>query len=144
MGSFILTFVCMFGTDIPQRSSDAIKQDEFEGIWSVVSTDSKGKTIPTKTKTESVFVFKGSKFINILNGKPDTKAAFVIDPRKKPKRMEIDFECPCGTKGKIHAIYEFKRDGTLRLGFIGENQPTTFETTSDSTNRVLNLKRVKP
>jgi hypothetical protein len=39
-----------------------------------------------------------------------------------------DFETPFGDEGKIHAIYEFKRDGTLRLAFIDKNAPEAFET----------------
>lgn len=144
MWSFIIVSVCMFGADVLKDSGDDIKQDELEGTWSVVSVDFDGKTIPTKSETDSIIVFKGNELLNILEGKRDTKATFVIDLSRKPKRMEIDFEGPCGTKGKSHAIYDFKRDGTLRLAFIGEKQPATFETKPGSPNRVLNLKRVKP
>lgn len=144
MWSFIIVSVCMFGADARKCNGDAIKQDELQGTWSVVSVDFDGKTIPTKSETDSLIVFKGNELLNILEGKPDTKATFVIDVGKKPKRMEITFETPCGTKEKAHAIYDFKRDGTLRLAFIGEKQPATFETKPGSPNRVLNLKRVKP
>jgi uncharacterized protein (TIGR03067 family) len=112
-------------------------QELFQGKWAVVAVEKSGMKIPEEFTKDAAISVKGNTITVELLG--ETKEAkFKIDPSKKPKAIDLDFE------GKEHeGIYELKGD-TLRVCFpmeAGAKRPKTFN--SEGETVLATFKRAK-
>jgi uncharacterized protein (TIGR03067 family) len=118
-----------------------LKQElaRFEGTWSVVKEQMRGKTLPVR---ETKYIFRENIVSLMVKESIVLAMAFKIDPSKAPKM--IDLSIPTGkARGTRLGIYEFKDDTlTLSMRDIGEERAASFADT-DKTLTIIFLKRDK-
>jgi uncharacterized protein (TIGR03067 family) len=128
---------------------DKIKNElkKFEGNWTMSSGEVEGKKVAAEHVKKSKITWKGKK-VSLLTphqSKEEIRAEAVLDPTKKPKRMEWVRSVGPNKGKKMLAIYEFIDDDTYRVCFAapGKKRPTKFETKVDSGHTLHVWKRVK-
>jgi uncharacterized protein (TIGR03067 family) len=122
----------------------------LQGSWQIVGKEFKGKKA-TKQEVEGLkgeMVIKDTVVTQWANegGKKFiiSKATFKLDPKAKPKGLELTYTSG-DLKGKtLRAIYELKGD-TLRVCFSmrDEQRPSEFAGKADGKAFLLTYKRVK-
>ena len=96
--------------------ADAIKKDRaaLQGTWKVVASEDNGEKVPAEDIKSLFLIFKGDAIYIREGGKAEERFAFLLDPTRKPK--EIDLILRVGAK-KGHAdraIYQLEGD-SLRI-----------------------------
>ncbi len=118
----------------------------LQGTWSVVECIGDGRALSKKLRDQMTITFKGKKIL-VGGGVDIFKGSFTfkIDPKKKPKAIDIvALDGPLKGKG-VEAIYEVTGDG-LKLCLPireGKNRPTEFESPEGLGYGLFVLLRVK-
>ena len=137
----MLTLVLPFAP--AARSGDA-KDDTIEGIWLPATAELAGKMFPDEVRKTIKLVVKGDRY-TVTVGKQVDKGTVKLNPRAKPKELDITgTEGP--NKGKtIRAIYERAGD-TLRVCYdlSGKDRPAEFKTKEGTQLFLVTYKREKP
>jgi uncharacterized protein (TIGR03067 family) len=136
-----LTLVLTFS--LAAKGGDA-KDDTFPGTWLPSSAEFGGKVFPDAVRKTIKLVIKDDKY-TVTVGKGIDKGTVMLDPKAKPKAMDITgSDGP--NKGKtMLAIYE--RDGdTLRVCYdlSGKSRPTEFKSKEGTQLFLVTYKREKP
>ncbi len=138
----VLTLVLSFA--LAAWSADARDADTIEGTWLPEKAELAGKKFPDQARKSIKLVVKGDKY-TVTVGKAVDKGTIKLDPRAKPKTLEITgTEGP--NKGKtIKGIYERKGD-TLQICYdlSGKSHPKEFKTREDTKLFLVTYKREKP
>jgi uncharacterized protein (TIGR03067 family) len=121
--------------DKPARSD----KEKIQGTWVLVSGENGGKPVSPEAAKNMSVVFAGDK-LTMKNKDRTTKATFKLNPGKKPKEIDVDFD---GKVGK--GIYELEGD-TLKVahGELGDARPKAFPSEKGSKLTVMVFKRQKP
>jgi uncharacterized protein (TIGR03067 family) len=145
----VISCVLVAGVGIPrgQRKSD---RDLLQGSWSIVGKEFMGK----KAAREELEKLKGDMVVQgtsvtqwaVEAGKRFvvSKATWKIDPKARPKRLDLTYTAGDLKGEKSLAIYELKGD-TLRVCYSmkDEPRPTEFAGKPDGKALLLTYKRVK-
>jgi uncharacterized protein (TIGR03067 family) len=131
------------GADNPKE--DALKKDlaKFQGTWKLVSVEVDGEKRPDEGFSNYTAVITGDQWTISEGGKITSKVAFILDPTKKPKTIDlVDLK----TKNRIRGIYSFADDTLTIYGRAPEvgDRPTGFGTQRDSGAVQFIYQRVKP
>src|SRR6516162_5222640 len=112
--------VLAVGAALSQDKEGKSDQDKIQGTWTMVSGMREGKPFPEEAKNRKI-TFAGNKMKLKMNDQ-EHEVTFKLDPAKKPKEIDVDFD---GQAGK--GIYELDGD-TLKIahGDLGEARPTEF------------------
>jgi uncharacterized protein (TIGR03067 family) len=126
------------------RSDDAKEDETNQGSWVIAEAELGGKMFPEEIRKAIKLVIKDDKY-TVTAGKSVDQGTVKLDPKAKPKAMDITgTEGP--NKGKtIQAIYE--RDGdTLKVCYdlTGTSRPTEFKTKEGTQLFLVTYKREKP
>jgi uncharacterized protein (TIGR03067 family) len=117
---------------------------KFQGTWTIESSVTGGKEIPTDELKGLVVIFEDAKHTVKKGDEVIQVGTQKIDPSKSPKTIDVTMtEGP--NKGKVMlGIYEFNAD-TLKVCFDsqGKNRPKEFKSAPDSEIFVNVHKRVK-
>jgi uncharacterized protein (TIGR03067 family) len=124
-------------------SRDA-RDDGIEGTWLPSTAEIAGKKFPDEVRKTIKLVIKDGKY-TVTVGKNVDKGTCKLDPKAKPKALDITGAEGPNKGKKILAIYE--RDGdTLRVCYdlSGKGRPTEFKTKEDTQLFLVTYKREKP
>jgi uncharacterized protein (TIGR03067 family) len=138
----VLTLVLSFS--LTAWSADAKDGVTLQGTWLPSTAELGGKMFPDKVRKTIKLVVKEDTYTATV-GKAVDRGTIKLDPRAKPKTLDITgTEGP--NKGKtILAIYERKGD-TLRICYdlSGKKRPTEFKTREGTQLFLVTYKREKP
>ena len=120
------------------RSDD---RGDLQGAWMVERAVVDGMELPAKDRDKLKVEFKGGKMIIRENNAEDANE-FTLDAAKSPKAIDVQPD----KKGEkpLLAIYELSGDRLkLCIPRQGQKRPAAFESTKESGNLLLFLKREK-
>jgi len=129
----------------PAPAEDKRKDEEkLQGTWVAVSSEYDGKKAPEKFR-ECKAVIKDDTYTLIMGGHR-LASKFTVDPKKKPKAIDITFDVANvpGRKGTKLGIYELDGD-TLKVctSFPTRERPTEFATKEGSLQILIVFRREK-
>ena len=125
--------------------ADEVKDEhkKLDGTWSVTEAEGNGQAIQDENLKTMKLTMKDGRY-EVKVGADTDKGNLKLDPKKKPKEVDVEsVEGP--NQGKtFKAIYEIK-DDTLKVCYqLGDgDRPTEFKTTAGSTFILLTFKRDK-
>jgi uncharacterized protein (TIGR03067 family) len=119
-------------------AQDKSDKDKLQGTWLMVSGERAGKALPPEFAKDAKVVFAGDK-LTLKNKDFMLEGTFKLDPGKKPKEIDVDFN---GKPGK--GIYQLEGD-TLKIahGETGDPRPKDFTTKEGDQVTVVVFKREK-
>jgi uncharacterized protein (TIGR03067 family) len=151
LGSALIIAACglVAGAGLP-RDKPKKDLDLLQGTWVIVGKEFMGKkaTKEEVKKLSGEMVIKGALVTQWVDDAGDkyivNKSTWKLDPKAKPKRLDLTY-----TRGelkgeKVLAIYELDGD-TLRVCYamVNEKRPTEFAGKFDGKAFFLTYKRVK-
>jgi|SRR5947209_13000980 len=142
-GFVALTALCA-GAVVSAGDDKAGDQDRLQGAWEVVSLLENGKAIPNDETKALQIVIAGDRLTINKDGKAASDYKFKLDPKQKPKTIDMTI-IEGDDKGKVApGIYAFEGD-TLKIGVDEElkNRPASFDEKDTKTCSVITLKRQK-
>jgi len=131
-----------FAEDKPVKEEDEWKK--LVGKWEVVSLEGGGQTLPEENKPDIKLIVKEEKAYEVVTPDSTVKGPLRINPKEKPKHMDIEV-AEGENQGKVFkAIYEFDGD-RLRIcvDISGENRPKEFKTEPGAAVVLIVWKRMK-
>jgi uncharacterized protein (TIGR03067 family) len=134
----LVIVVFFVGAALSQDKAGKTDQDKFQGTWTFVSGERGGKPLPGDDVKDRKITFSGNK-MKMKNKDQEREVTFKLNPDKKPKEIDVDFD---GQIGK--GIYQLDGD-TLKVahGELGDPRPTEFASKADSKVTLVVLKREK-
>jgi uncharacterized protein (TIGR03067 family) len=127
--------------------TDAIKKDKaaLQGTWKVTASESKGEKVPAEDIKGLFLIFRGDAILIREGGKTAENFAYLLDPTKKIK--EIDLTVKVGAqKGRLdRGIYQLDGD-SLRICIQSnkdEPRPREFRSRAGSDLWLVVLQRTK-
>jgi uncharacterized protein (TIGR03067 family) len=141
----VLAFLSLLPAVVLADDAPKTGDKDLEGSWELKSVvrDGKEQPPPPVDLGKAVMTFKGETLA--MTAKDDSKkAAFTVDPTKKPRTIDIVAE-DGPDKGKtLKGIYEVK-DDELRMCIAdaGKDRPTELAAKEGSGCGLMTLKRVK-
>ncbi len=126
------------GTALSQDKAGKTDQDKIQGTWTFVSGERGGKPLPDDDVKDRKISFAGNK-MKMKNKDQEREVTFKLNPDKKPKEIDVDFDGQMGM-----GIYQLDGD-TLKVahGELGDPRPTEFASKADSKVTLVVLKREK-
>jgi len=117
--------------------------DEVDGTWKPVEAEMGGMKLPAELMKDWSLELEKGKYVLKGAESPD-QGTYAIDPKKKPRTMDIlGTEGP--NKGKsFPCIYELDGD-TLRICYdlAGKKRPSEFKTAKQTKEYLVTYKREK-
>ncbi|MDB5341415.1 MAG: hypothetical protein JWN70_7034 [Planctomycetaceae bacterium] len=128
----------LFGADKVQG------EETLQGTWKLVSGEADGKALTEKQLKDGKLVIKGEKYTVTIEGRGTTTGVQKLDPKAKPKTIDIKDDSGANKDKTGLGIYEVKGD-ELHVAFApaGKPRPTKFTTAPDSGHWMHVWKRVK-
>ena len=121
-----------------QEKKEKKDQEAIQGSWKVVKLERHGK-VNTGAFREDTWIFKDDELSMVGKDKTFAKAAFKLDPSKKPKSIEMPIT-DGASKGKTRlGIYRI--DGDKLMICHGEERPKEFS--GEGKAILLEFERVK-
>jgi uncharacterized protein (TIGR03067 family) len=140
----VLAAALALAADETKKDSPAKEYGGFEGTWRVVSLEIEGMKLPEKAIKDARLIIKGKEF-TMKEQIATYRGHFTIDPRKKPKTIDLKFTAGPEKGNTSYGIYELKGDELkLCLTITGKKRPKKFEARPKSGHGFEVLKRVKP
>ena len=119
-------------------------QAQLQGEWVMVSGQRDGQPFPEELRNSFKRVAKGDETTVTKGGQVFLKATFVLDPSKKPKRIDYSVTGGPYAGNKQLGIYEFEGD-QIKFCFSapGKERPTDFSTKQDDGRTSSTWKRAE-
>lgn len=103
--------------------------DKLQGAWSLTSLEVDGQEVPAIALNDSRIIVKGTEFTSTSMG-AKYKGELDLDPRKKPKTLDLIFTSRPEKGNRNRGIYKLDGDTwTICLATRGDTRPTKFATT---------------
>src|SRR5262249_22970647 len=138
-----LVFVFLFSS--AAWCAEAKDSDAIQGTWIPATAELGGKKFPDEVRKTIKLVLKDDKY-TVTVGKTVDQGTVKLDPKAKPKKMDIVTDADGPNKGKTFpAIYELDGD-TLRICYdlSGKAHPKEFKSTEGTQLYLVTYKREKP
>jgi len=106
--SFVAVMLAFGGNDI----TALIKKDraDLQGIWKVVASEDNGEKVPADDLKGLFLIFKNDAIAIKEGGKAEERFAFLLNPAKKPKEMDLTIQVGAKKGQTDRAIYQFDGD----------------------------------
>jgi uncharacterized protein (TIGR03067 family) len=128
------------------KDDDVAAEDKkFEGVWVVTGLEVNGMAAPEENYSNQTFTFKGKEYVQKAGDQVIEAGTQDLNPKKKPKEMDIKVT-EGETKDQLQlAIYEIEGDNlkvcAARHG--DKERPKEFVTKAGSGHMLFTMKRKK-
>ena len=141
----IARFVLLFGFSALTTGAAAADATELQGEWKAVLIEKAGKRVPDAAVKSITVVIKGDTFTLKSQDKVVEEVTLAADAAKSPRQLTITpIKGP--RKGMAHLGIYAAEKGKLKICWAvpGKDRPTTFATTAESGNFLIELEPAKP
>lgn len=131
----------------PVHADTAVDEaKKMEGTWAVIEVWSQGKKVEEEEikKRSMVVEIKNNQWtVSLATSESKREMKAVLMPDTKPMGINLTMQAPDGMERTAKGIYEWQKDGTLRICLPErgdmQDRPTTFN--SDNNNVILHFKK---
>ena len=127
----IVAVVLVVSGSMAARGDDS-RDDAIEGIWRPSAAELAGKKLPDEVRESIKLEVKGDDY-NVTVGKNPDRGTCKLDPKAKPKTLDVKGSDGPNKDKTILAIHERKGD-TLKVCYDlgGKARPAEFKTTAEN------------
>jgi uncharacterized protein (TIGR03067 family) len=136
---------------VPDKSpkKDPVKAElkKLEGTWKLVSLESRGRKYDADFFQQINYrlTLKGTTYSLEMRGRKGTVATIKVDPKQKPKTLDLAVTEGIQKGRTILAIYSLEGDTlTICQTVPGKKRPTAFAAPAGSSEALFTLKKEKP
>ncbi|MFL5240837.1 MAG: TIGR03067 domain-containing protein [Gemmataceae bacterium] len=139
----VVSVMGLVGAAEPTTEDAAKKElEKLQGTWTMAALEVDGKPVPEEKLKSSTLTIKGEKYI--IKVKDDTHETIIkLDPKKKPKEIDMTFTEGANKDKVLKGIYELDGDTfkICRALLPDKDRPTEFGTWPDTGVFLVTWKR---